>query len=224
MRAWIKLACVVLAWTIMPAGIASAGQDRPEHLAQVSTRTTNLSFTSAHPAARPASAALTSITAAPAARTAPASTTAPATSASPATTPASGHDQPGGNRTGPYLRRSAWRHPVGHRGPVWCPWRLACPVRGQPNSHRPRPRRPERGRGPARARSGHAGPVHGHGRGHAVRDRGPVRCPWRLACPVRGQPLGHRRRPRRRSRRNPADHPQPGDLARQWFSLRKPGP
>ena len=87
MRAWIKLACVVLAWTIMPAGIASAGQDRPEHLAQVSTRTTNLSFTSAHPAARPASAALTSITAAPAASTAPASTTAPATSANPAIPP-----------------------------------------------------------------------------------------------------------------------------------------
>ncbi len=86
MRAWIKLACVVLAWTILPAGVASAGQDRPEHPAQVSTRTTNISFTSAHSATRPASAALTSITAAPAARTAPASTTAPATSASPATT------------------------------------------------------------------------------------------------------------------------------------------
>jgi LysM repeat protein len=85
-RAWIKLACVVLAWTILPAGVASAGQDRPEHLAQVSTRTTNISFTSAQPAARPASAALTSITAAPAASTAPASTTAPATSASPAPT------------------------------------------------------------------------------------------------------------------------------------------
>ncbi|HEY2277914.1 MAG TPA: hypothetical protein VGI00_06135 [Streptosporangiaceae bacterium] len=50
MRAWIKLACVVLAWTVLPAGIASAGQDRPEHLAQVSTRTTNPSITSAHPA------------------------------------------------------------------------------------------------------------------------------------------------------------------------------
>jgi LysM repeat protein len=96
MRAWIKLACVVLAWTILPAAVASAGQDRPEHLAQVSTRTANISFSSAHSAARPASAALTSITAAPAASTAPvaaqalgaitglASTTAPATSASPA--------------------------------------------------------------------------------------------------------------------------------------------
>jgi LysM repeat protein len=86
MRAWIKLACVVLAWTILPAAVASAGQDRPEHLAQVSTRTTNISFTSAQPAARPASAALTSITAAPAASTAPASTMAPAISANPATT------------------------------------------------------------------------------------------------------------------------------------------
>jgi LysM repeat protein len=86
MRAWIKLACVVLAWTILPAGVASAGQGRPEHLAQVSLRTTNISSTSAPSAVRPASAALTSITAAPAARTAPASTTAPATSASPATT------------------------------------------------------------------------------------------------------------------------------------------
>ena len=88
MRAWIKLACVVLAWTIMPAGIASAGQDRPEHLAQVSTRTTNLSFTSAHPAARPASAALTSITAAPAASTAPATSANPAIATPAATTPA----------------------------------------------------------------------------------------------------------------------------------------
>jgi LysM repeat protein len=81
MRAWLKLACVVLAWTILPAAVASAGQDRPEHLDQASSRTTNISFTSAHSAARPASVALTSITAAPAASTAPASTTAPATSA-----------------------------------------------------------------------------------------------------------------------------------------------
>ena len=81
MRAWLKLACVVLAWTILPAAVASAGQGRPEHLAQVSLRTTNISVTSAHSAIRPASAALTSITAAPAASTAPASTTAPATSA-----------------------------------------------------------------------------------------------------------------------------------------------
>jgi LysM repeat protein len=90
MRAWLKLACVVLAWTILPAGVASAGQDRPVHPAQVSTRTINISFTSAHSAARPASAALTSITAAPAASTAPASTapasTAPASTA--ATAPA----------------------------------------------------------------------------------------------------------------------------------------
>jgi LysM repeat protein len=87
-RAWIKLACVVLAWTILPAGVASAGQGRPEHLAQVSLRTTNISLTSAHSAARPASAALTSITAAPAARTAPASTTAPATTTPAVTAPA----------------------------------------------------------------------------------------------------------------------------------------
>ena len=49
MRAWIKLACVVLAWTNVPAAVASAGQDRPEHLAQVSTRTINLSFIGADP-------------------------------------------------------------------------------------------------------------------------------------------------------------------------------
>jgi LysM repeat protein len=85
MRAWIKLACVVLAWTILPAAVASAGQDRPEHLAQVSTRTINTGFTGARSAARPAAAALTSITVAPAASMAPAST-APATSARPVTT------------------------------------------------------------------------------------------------------------------------------------------
>src|ERR1700759_1069758 len=79
MRAWIKLACVVLAWTILPAGVASAGQGRPEHLAQVSTRTTNISFTSAHSAARPVSAALTSITGAPPTPPAPATTASPAT-------------------------------------------------------------------------------------------------------------------------------------------------
>jgi LysM repeat protein len=63
MHAWIKLACVVLAWTILPVGVASAGKDRPVHPVQVSTRTNSISFTSAHPAARPAAAALTSITA-----------------------------------------------------------------------------------------------------------------------------------------------------------------
>jgi LysM repeat protein len=77
MRAWLKLACVVLAWTILPAAVAFAGQDRPVRPAQVSTRTTNISFTSAHSAARPASAALTSITAAPVASTAPVAAQAP---------------------------------------------------------------------------------------------------------------------------------------------------
>jgi LysM repeat protein len=66
MHAWIKLACVVLAWTILPVGVASAGRDRPVHPVQVSTRTSSISFTSAHPATRPATAALTSFTMAPA--------------------------------------------------------------------------------------------------------------------------------------------------------------
>jgi len=66
MHAWIKLACVVLAWTILPVSVASAGRDRPVHPVQVSTRTSNTSFTSAHPAPRPATAALTSFTVAPA--------------------------------------------------------------------------------------------------------------------------------------------------------------
>ena len=68
MHAWIKLACVVLAWTILPVGVASAGKDRPVHPVQVSTRTSSISFTSAHPAARPGTAALTSFTVAPATR------------------------------------------------------------------------------------------------------------------------------------------------------------
>jgi LysM repeat protein len=88
MRAWLKLACVVLAWTILPAAVASAGQDRPVRPAQVSTRTTNISFTSAHSAARPASAALTSITAAPVASTALAIRANLATTSPAETTPA----------------------------------------------------------------------------------------------------------------------------------------
>jgi LysM repeat protein len=56
MHAWIKLACAVLAWTILPAGVATASQGRPGHPVQVSTRTTILSFTSARadPASAPA--------------------------------------------------------------------------------------------------------------------------------------------------------------------------
>jgi LysM repeat protein len=57
MHAWLRLACVVLAWTILPAGVITAGPGRPAHPVQASTRTTNISFTSAtHAAATPASA------------------------------------------------------------------------------------------------------------------------------------------------------------------------
>ena len=196
MRAWIKLACVVLAWTIMPAGIASAGSGQTRTSGPGQYPHDQLQLHQCPPG-RQASFGGTDIDHGGSGRQHGPGPSANPAIASPAAT------------TRPVSTPFAWRHPVGHRGPVWCPWRLACPVRGQPNSHRPRPRRPERGHGPARARSGHAGPVHGHGRGHAVRDRGPVRCPWRLACPVRGQPLGHRRRPRRRSRRNRLTIPSP---------------
>jgi LysM repeat protein len=77
----LKLACVVLAWTILPAGVITAGPGRSAHPVQASTRTTNISLTSAQPAAAPvreglipsarpaaapAPAALTSAVAAPA--------------------------------------------------------------------------------------------------------------------------------------------------------------
>jgi LysM repeat protein len=64
MHAWFKLACVVLAWTILPAGVITAGPGRSDHPIQASTRTTSvtrttsISFTSARPAAAPAGAAL----------------------------------------------------------------------------------------------------------------------------------------------------------------------
>ncbi len=64
MHAWFKPACVVLAWTILSAGVLLAGLGRPVHPVQVSTRTKSVSSTSAHPAAAPVPAALTSITAA----------------------------------------------------------------------------------------------------------------------------------------------------------------
>jgi LysM repeat protein len=53
MHAWIKLACAVLAWTILPAGVATAGHGRPGHPVQVSTRTTIISFTSARAVTAP---------------------------------------------------------------------------------------------------------------------------------------------------------------------------
>src|ERR1700753_1150409 len=79
MHAWIKFACVVLAWPLLPVAVVFIGRDRPVHPVQVSTRTTSLSFTSAQPAARPATAALTSFTVASATAQAPATTQAPAT-------------------------------------------------------------------------------------------------------------------------------------------------
>ena len=66
MHAWLKLACVVLAWTILPAGVITAGPGRSAHPVQASTRTTNISLTSARPTAASAPAALTSTAAAPA--------------------------------------------------------------------------------------------------------------------------------------------------------------
>src|ERR1700749_2591733 len=78
MHAWFKPACVVLAWTILSAGVLLAGLGRPVHPVQVSTRTTSVSSTSAHPAAAPVSAALTSITAASPAQTAQTAQTAQA--------------------------------------------------------------------------------------------------------------------------------------------------
>src|ERR1700744_2344162 len=84
MHAWFKPACVVLAWTILSAGVLLAGLGRPVHPVQVSTRTTSVSSTSAHPAAAPASAPLTSITAAPPAQPAQTTPAARASSAAPA--------------------------------------------------------------------------------------------------------------------------------------------
>jgi LysM repeat protein len=70
MHAWLKLACAVLAWTILPAGVITAGPGRSAHPVQASTRTTSIGFTSApvrvaltsssRPAAASAPAALTS--------------------------------------------------------------------------------------------------------------------------------------------------------------------
>src|ERR1700744_6540590 len=65
MRAWLKLACVVLAWTILPAGVITAGPGRPAHPVQAGTRTTytsltSISFTSVRPAAAPVRVTLTS--------------------------------------------------------------------------------------------------------------------------------------------------------------------
>src|ERR1700759_3873411 len=88
MHAWIKFACVVLAWTLLPVAGVFTGRDRPVPPVQVSTRTTSLSFTSAQPAARPATAALTSFTVASATTQAPTTAQAPATTKAPATAPA----------------------------------------------------------------------------------------------------------------------------------------
>ncbi len=60
MHAWLKLACVVLAWTILPAGVITAGPGRSAHPVQASTRTSRISFTSARPAATPVPGTLTS--------------------------------------------------------------------------------------------------------------------------------------------------------------------
>jgi LysM repeat protein len=60
MHAWLKLACVVLAWTILPAGVITAGPGRSAHPVQASPRTTYTSFTSAQPAAAPVRGTLTS--------------------------------------------------------------------------------------------------------------------------------------------------------------------
>src|ERR1700760_5009445 len=62
MHAWLRLACVVPAWTILPAGVITAGPGRSAHPVQASTRTTNISVTSVQPAAAPAPAALNSAT------------------------------------------------------------------------------------------------------------------------------------------------------------------
>src|ERR1700760_3096327 len=71
MHAWLKLACVVLAWTILPAGVITAGPGRSVHPVQASTRTTNTSFTSTRTAVAPVRGTLTS-SARPAAASAPA--------------------------------------------------------------------------------------------------------------------------------------------------------
>src|SRR6201992_3472029 len=62
MHAWLRLACVVLAWTILPAGVITAGPGRSAHPVQASTRTTNISVTSVQPPPAPAPAALNSAT------------------------------------------------------------------------------------------------------------------------------------------------------------------
>jgi LysM repeat protein len=77
MHAWLKLACVVLAWTILPAGVITAGPGRSAHPVQASTRTTSISFTSA-----PTPATLTSATSPAAASALAALTPAAATPAS----------------------------------------------------------------------------------------------------------------------------------------------
>ena len=59
MHAWNKLACVVLAWTILPAGVLTASPGRSAHPVQVSTRTTSITLTAARAAAAPAPAVTT---------------------------------------------------------------------------------------------------------------------------------------------------------------------
>ena len=59
MHAWNKLACVVLAWTILPAGVLTASPGRSAHPVQVSARTTSITLTAARAAAAPAPAVTT---------------------------------------------------------------------------------------------------------------------------------------------------------------------
>src|ERR1700761_5142434 len=91
MHAWLKLACVVLAWTILPAGVITAGPGRSAHPVQAGTRTTytsftSASFTSAHPAAAAARGTRTSFVrpAVPPAWGTPASCARPAAPPAPA--------------------------------------------------------------------------------------------------------------------------------------------
>ena len=82
MHAWFKFACVVLAWTILPAVVLLTGPGRSAPPVQVSTRTSSTSSTSA----QPPDAALTSFTAAPAASPATVAHAAPAARPGPART------------------------------------------------------------------------------------------------------------------------------------------
>jgi LysM repeat protein len=85
MHAWLKLACVVLAWTILPAGVITAGPGRSAHPVQASTRTTNISLTSAPSAAAPVRGGLIT-SARPAAASAPAALTSAVATPAPART------------------------------------------------------------------------------------------------------------------------------------------